>query len=213
MGESLRNFVLSESSKVSKNACEFILGRVAEYESIVNCLLCKNEKLVGQLEGCRMFSMDLFRKNEVANDDINVNVAGEGVEKEGKRVNYAVVVKSMDGGREMTSEEVRERVMKHVKPELSVRVKAVRKVRNGGLAIETVSERERKMIQECVEFGNIGLKVELPKRIGPKVIIYDVPNGVNENVFMNELYERNLKNVVGEIDFKERVRIVSRRSS
>jgi len=38
------------------------------------------------------------------------------------------------------------------------------------------------MIQECKEFGNVGLKVELLRRIGLKVIIYDVANVMTECV-------------------------------
>ncbi|CAL1672364.1 unnamed protein product [Lasius platythorax] len=111
----------------------------------------------------------------------------------------------------MTSEQVKEKVMRDVSKSLNVRVKAVRKTRSGGVAIETVSESKLKRLAECAKFGDAGLKVEMPQKIGPKVIVYDVPNELTNDDFMKEMYE-NLKGRVKEDEFKERVRIVSRNS-
>ena len=49
IGEQLRAFILGESAKVSKAACEVIINKIGEYESVLNKLLCKNERLKGAL--------------------------------------------------------------------------------------------------------------------------------------------------------------------
>ena len=67
-------------------------------------------------------------------------------------------------------------------------------------------------IRACKKFEEIGLKVELPRRIGPKMIIYDVPNEISESEILNEMYDRNLKEHVEMKEMKERVRIISRGS-
>jgi len=59
-----------------------------------------------------------------------------------KERNFAVVVKAKDASVKMTSEQVKEKVMRDVSKSLDVRVKAVRKTMSGGIAIETVSENE-----------------------------------------------------------------------
>ncbi|KMQ89014.1 reverse [Lasius niger] len=108
---------------------------------------------------------------------------------------------------ESVSSVVKEKVMRDVSKSLNVRVKAVRKTRSGGVAIETVSESELKRLTECAKFGDVGLKVEMPRKIGPKVIVYDVPNELTNDDLMKEMYEKNLKGRVNECEFRERVRI------
>lgn len=121
-----------------------------------------------------------------------------------------MVVKAKDANVKMTDEQVKERVMRDVSKGLNVRVKAVRKTRSGGIAIETMSESELKRITECAKFAEIGLKVEMPRKIGPKLIVYDVPNELSNEDLMEEMYEKNLRGQVPEDEFRERVRIVSR---
>ena len=83
--------------------------------------------------------------------------------------------------------------------------------RSGGLAIEAASENEMKMLREFKKFGNLGLKVEPPRKIGPKVVVFDVENEMTNDDIMNELYERNLQRAsVSESDFRQRARVVTR---
>ena len=124
---------------------------------------------------------------------------------------YAVVVKAKDDSVKITSEEVKEKVMKNVNSDLKISVRAVRKTRSGGLAIEAASERDIRMLRECKKFGALGLKVEDPKKIGPKVLLFDLENEMTNEDLLNEVYEKNLRNAgVSEKEFKERVRVVSR---
>ena len=88
-----------------------------------------------------------------------------------KEKTYAVVVKAKNESVKMSSDEVKERVMKNVAGTLNVRVKAVRKTRTGGLPFEAASEKDVKKLRECKKFGDFGLKVEAPKNIGPKIIV------------------------------------------
>lgn len=88
----------------------------------------------------------------------------------------------------------------------------VRKTRSGGLAIEAVSETEMRMLKECKKFEDLELKVESPRKIGPKVVVFYVENEMTSDVFMNELYENNLKRAnVSENEFRQRARVVTRK--
>lgn len=50
----------------------------------------------------------------------------------------------------------------------------------------------------------------VPNEVSPKFVVSDGENEITNDLFTNELYEKNLKNaVVSEEDFKERVRRVS----
>ena len=133
--------------------------------------------------------------------------------KETMRDRSYVVVKPKDDSVKLSSEHLKECVLKNVSADLNIRVKAVRKTRSGGLAIEAASENEMKMLKECKKFGDLGLKVQPPRKIGPKVVVFDVENEMTSEEFMKELYERNLKRAsLSESEFRQRARVVTRTS-
>lgn len=61
-------------------------------------------------------------------------------------------------------------------------------------------------------FAEVGFKVEEPRKVGPKLIVYDVPNVLTNEKFLSELSSMNFRECVGENVFKERVRVISRNS-
>jgi len=72
------------------------------------------------------------------------------------------------GVEKMSSEQVKENLMKHMKPNVNVRVKAIRKTRND-VMIEIASEKERKALCESKRYENVGLTGQLPRKTGPKI--------------------------------------------
>lgn len=224
IGERLRKVVFSESNRVNKIVTEGILSCVSEYEECMMRMLCENERLKGRLEECRKVpvSADMspvqggnersYARVAAAGGSTGVNVRSERMIPPVRvpERKYAVVIKPVDENSKLTSEQVKEKVMNEVSKSLNVRVRAVRKTRNGGIAVETVSENELKRMRECEKFGKIGLRVDEPRKIGPKIIVFDVPCVVTNDELLTELYEKNLKECVSEDEFKERVRVVSR---
>lgn len=75
------------------------------------------------------------RVDDLSSANVRVNAIPRADERD-----FAVVVRaSKDANVKMTSEQIKERVLRDVSGGLNVRVKAVRKTRSGGVAIETVS--------------------------------------------------------------------------
>jgi len=223
IGLRFRKFLFAEVNRVSKSASEYILNCVGEYEEQMMRMLARNERLQGRLDECvsrvgrdvaqnvcgsgaSVSYASMAGKSVVKNVNVNDRVNVKSV----KERNFAVVVKAKDANVKMTSEQVKEKVMRDMSKSLDVRVKAVRKTRSGGIVVETVRESELTKIRECGKFGEIGLSVEMPRRIGPKMIVYDVPNEMTSDELMKELYEKNVRSYVSESEFKERVRIVNR---
>ena len=120
---------------------------------------------------------------------------------------YAVIVKGVND--KMSSEEVRAKVLNEVSGSVNVRVRAIRNVREG-VAVETVSEKECQALRECARFGDAGLRVETPRRVGPRIIVYDVPRGLNNEWLTSELYERNVRGVIEKEDFLLKSRVIAR---
>ena len=220
IGNKVRKFIFTD--KVTKVASEFLLRCVAEYEEQMMRMIAKNEKLNGRIEECEK-SLAQRSANVVIGTGVSyASMASKGAVKTAgssqasasecvRDKTYAVVVKAKDDSVKITSEEVKEKVMKNVNSDLKISVRAVRKTRSGGLAIEAASERDIRMLRECKKFGALGLKVEDPKKIGPKVLLFDLENEMTNEDLLNEVYEKNLRNAgVSEKEFKERVRVVSR---
>lgn len=61
-----------------------------------------------------------------------------------------------------------------------------------------------------MKFEEVELSVAMPRKIGPKIIVCDVPNEMTSNELMREMYEKNVKGCMAENTSKERVRIMSR---
>lgn len=217
IGSRLRKFLFAEANRISKGASEFILNSVSEYEEILVRMSNKNERLSGKLEVCeeRVSANVAMPTTYASVTGMNKKSERGSVFLKPERVkerSYAIVVKGMNDNEKMSSEQLKEKVLRDVSKDLDVRVKAMRKTRSGGVVIETVSEGEWKKVRECKKFEKLGLKVDLPRKIGPKVIVYDVENEMTNDEFMNALYVKNLKEYVTENEFKTRVRVVSRTS-
>lgn len=99
--------------------------------------------------------------------------------------------------------------VRKVAPE--VKVCAVRTVRNG-VAIEVSDVEGVAKLKTCGTFAKAGLKVEDPKKIGPKVVIYDVPEYLTDNDVMKDLFSKNLTDTLSMADFISTARVISRRS-
>ena len=122
-------------------------------------------------------------------------------------------MKSKDDSVKLSSEKVKECVLNNVGADLNVRVKVVRMTRSGGLNIKAAIESEIRMLKNCKMFGDLRRKLEPPRQIGPKVVVFDEQHELTSEVFMNELHERNLKRSnVSENEFRHGARVATRGS-
>ena len=182
-------------------------------------MIAKNERLIGRIDECEKM---LTQKEMMSASASYVSVAGKSVcvggsSQDGrvcaaapvKEKTYAVV-KAKDDSVKMSSDEVKARVMKNVVGILNVRVKAVRKTRRSDRAIEAASESDVEKLRECIKFGDLGPKVEAPKNIGPKIIVFNIENEMTNEELMDALYLKNLKDAgVSDEEIKLSARIVN----
>lgn len=221
VGKKVRKCLFAEGNKVMKSVSECVLNCMSEYEECMIRLMCENERLKGRLDECKKresvpvqnvgMNGKSFASVVSARSDVSVSKkTGVNMPMRVSEKKYAVVIKPKNESEKMTSEQVKERVMNAVSKELNVRVKAVRKTRNGGIAVETVSESDIKRVRECKKLAEIGMRVEDPRKIGPKIIVFDVPVEMTSDEILRDMYVKNLNECVSEREFRERVRIVSR---
>ncbi|KOC60079.1 RNA-directed DNA polymerase from mobile element jockey [Habropoda laboriosa] len=144
VSDKLRRFVLAESNRISKAACESILGLMSEYEECVMRVIMKNERLEGRLQERQLQERENVKRvnvsecyadvakrnvgvrdNRVVPDSVNardmsarenVNVRESArtnvrVRKAPPRKAYAVVVKPVNESADVTSEEIKKKVL------------------------------------------------------------------------------------------------------
>lgn len=187
---------------------EDILNCASAYEECLVLLMCENERSRGRLYECGASPVQSVGARTYAgavgmSENVRKNVRmSEPMSMDENK--YAVVIKPKDESVRMSSEQVKERVMK----ELNIRVNAVRKTRNGGIAVETVSATEVKKMRECKKFEDIRMRVDEPRKIGAKILVFDVPCEMTNEVLMKELYEKNLRDCASESEFKDPFNLV-----
>lgn len=79
-----------------------------------------------------------------------------------------------------------------------------------GVIVEMATDRDRGVLTTCPSFGQAGLRVERPKTMDPRILIFDVPNGMTENELLSSVHEKSVKELVSLAEFKKRARIVRR---
>ena len=102
---------------------------------------------------------------------------------------YALIVK---GDKEaLTTDEIKRRMAEGV-TDVNVRVRSVRPMRSGGVVVEMASCQERELLRKHQSFTDAGLKVVEPKKFNPRVVIYDVPTEMKDDVIIRGLCQKNL---------------------
>lgn len=216
-------------SKASRNELEKVIEKLRELEGVFYDVIREREHARGRLAEREHFRELLVklddRKRTHERDYCSVASSQAGSSNQGVgsvggvlppkravnvRKNYAVVVRSREG--QMESDEVKKRVMDQVrKVAAEVKVCAVRTVKHG-IAIEVSDVDGVAKLKGCGTFAKAGLKVDDPKKIGPKVVIYDVPDYITDDELMKDLYSKNLKEVVSMAEHISRSRLISRRA-
>ncbi|KAK9701485.1 hypothetical protein QE152_g30564 [Popillia japonica] len=191
--------------KINRPVIEEVLSLASDYERVIYKAMLENELLKGRLleleRERESMRMENLRREEVWKQER---------ERDAIRINELATMKS---DKNESSEVVKERVLKEVSPWVNVRVRGVRKLKSGGVAIETASERELDSLRASAKFRQCGMNVELPRAIGPRALIFDVPSQMTEAGIIEELYRKNVEGLFEEKEFKERMRIVSRREN
>ena len=170
------------------------VARMGEVSIKIDGKLNEMERKIDQLNQTNVVSMDV----EVTN--------GTNVRQKGKT--YAVILKGAN--EELSSNEVQQRLGDVMVGGENVRVKKLRPVRGGGVVIETPSDVDRRLLTQNAGLSEAGLRVEEPKRSSPRVIIYDVPNEMTSECFLNGLYEKNVSDIIGRDEFTGYVKIIRR---
>ncbi|KAF9798254.1 hypothetical protein SFRURICE_012925 [Spodoptera frugiperda] len=96
-----------------------------------------------------------------------------------------------------TSEETKNLVQKIVCPEeMKLKVRGLRKIRNGGVIISTETKDDIQKLKQTVERSTTGLTVDEPQKRKPRILIIGVPTDMAEKEVFRCIYEQNIVDIL-----------------
>ncbi|XP_051162426.1 GRB10-interacting GYF protein 2-like, partial [Leptopilina boulardi] len=182
-------------------------GRLMERERMSECVVKVAESVSVMCEVAERVSKSVESMNEVCEKVRECEMSGVTKRSDVKQ-SFAVIVKGAN--EELTTREVKKRMNEAIVNDVNVCVKKVRPAKGGGVIVETATDRDRGVLTACPNFGQAGLRVERPRTMDPRVLVYDVPNSMSEAELMFSVYEKSVKDVISLNEFKNRARIVKR---
>ena len=121
-----------------------------------------------------------------------------------------MVVREVDSN--LAAKEIKEAMVKEMGNKVDARVKVLKEVKSG-VVIETVTKSERDALRKSEEFGKLGLKVEVPNGLTPKLLIFDVPREWKDDFLLEQLYLKNMRHRANNEEWKEKVKDLKRQGS
>lgn len=204
--DELRAFLLKDSSKVNKSVLAYVLSKWSETEDILMDVVAQKEQLKSKVEqNPKRTDPSVIQQMSYAGAVSMPPVPG------GRRhqKSNVVILRPVDSGKYESSEKVKETVVSKVLRDMkTIKIKNIRKIRDKGLLIETETEKDLKLIQASKKINEEGLKIEEPRKIGPKLLIFDVSKEMKDSDILEEIYHRNVaeKGMTQE-EFKKDVRV------
>lgn len=126
------------------------------------------------------------------------------LEKSLKTKRHVVFVSSEEG---KSSKEVQRIVTETIKPaNEKIRIRAIRSTEKS-LIIETESENESRKFLEHSKLKELKVKVELPRKRNPLVILYDVAADYKEEEVLDMIHAQNFEENISKTEFHENCKV------
>ena len=198
----LRGVVLGRNDPDLSDA---VLRIAARYEAVIAGQMTRVSLLEGRLmerlqqgeHGVGLGSQALFAQTSatrIGGQSRSKTFAASNEQRDSsQRPTYAVILAGERSSDELTSDQVKAKALEAASNmEDWVRVKAVRKLRGGKVAIVTKTQQEAQKIKSAPAVKAAGLKASEPKLADPLLVVSGVQNIMTEIEFTENLVRRNL---------------------
>lgn len=202
----LVEYITNDKKKITKEGSNFLLPRIFQLKSMIDDslqALAKREAELIVLEKTQTIELPTQTKAGVPKVTFAQALGSKGAQK-GKSTEVGppkrVILAYPD--KDQTSDVTKKQIQEKCQPmEEGWKIKNFRKVRGGGVLIEAGDDRTLDRIKKSIKLKDLGLKLEEPRKRGPKVIIYDVPRTEDNDNFLNRLWQQNMQDT--ELDKEE----------
>lgn len=212
----LREVLLSEETRMTKKAAKEVLDSVALLERIIGEQSEEIARLRGRLEERKSAPQPVAQPRlerspmlpPVASPRSFPPLRSPLVSRE---ITYALVARAEAADTTPGKGEIKEKVLEAGKKMGAVKVKGVRELKDGGVAIIARSAVELRKIKEAPAFKEAGIKLSVPKMAEPKLLVLEVPSDLSNEVIIGEIMRNNLQGVASNEDI-QKIRAVNRLS-
>ncbi|EFA13507.2 Putative 115 kDa protein in type-1 retrotransposable element R1DM-like Protein [Tribolium castaneum] len=192
--DDLLKILFNEANKCNKGAIEQILNRFEDLELVTMRLIRDNSFLEGRIKEMKKYSTTGEEIRNQKEGGLVVPVSNNVVKS------YAIVVK----GKDENASKIKEKLMK---VETDAKIQAVKQSRAGGLVIQTTNEKDLNKIKDQINKQEQGWTIEEARRRDPTLLVYDVPEKIDNEEFAKEVYKKNVAALMGEEEFIKEFRV------
>ena len=196
MRESLEDFLFKETSKISKNASSYILKLWRQMEKICYDKIVQRADAVAENRILKEVLKGV--EQQPLSKPKSYSQAASSLPKVGKKTvvprdaEKVVLVYQKDESK-VDSEETKKVIKQVIMPkESGIQIRAIRKVQKGGVVVESGTRKGAQKIRELASRVET-LKIAAPRRILPKMIIYDVDRDLVDSEIQDYMYKQNLE--------------------
>ena len=211
--EKIRWLCLNDPSKrVSKDLTEKIMEAVNDLTSIISDLNTRNTYLKGVMEGMateresfgeRIDTLANQRTTQITYAQATKTTTPKipaitGRPKGIPQVAQVAIIRSPEGADKTEGDELKQEIMRLMNPTREkIKIKGVRKTRDGGLVIETATSEDLRKIEEHNTLKEKGYRIIKAGASNPRIVVFYIPKSLSECEITETIYNQNEDLFVG----------------
>ena len=111
----------------------------------------------------------------------------------------------------IAKEKLKETIIKAIDPvKKKLHINSMRQMRNGGMSLQMADQEGLDKVLGSEDLEKVGLKIAIPAKRRPRVIIYDMPSEIGEREGLEAIYEQNGETLGmrGLEEFQEKAKLI-----
>ena len=196
------------SDNVPKRVGKELMELAAQYEAVILQQCAETSRLEGRLEE-RLKERPLAAKEASKAVDVQRRSAIVPARSEPGPATFALVVRSACSSDAASASDLKQKVLDLGRDVGPVKVKAVRPLASGGVAVITASSEDVARIKRAPQFAAAGLALSDPKLSSPRLLVGGVPAELTNDRLLKEVLPSNLAGVSTAEELSQ-LKIVSR---
>lgn len=198
----MNNVLNDPDRKVSKKVSGEIADFVGDFDSIIVKLISRNAYLEGVLDAKEKENhklMELLSSGERGRQTFAETVKGIGVplitgtlKRNMPKKKFTAFVKPSVESVNVSADDVKVTFLKTVDPvKQRIHIDSLKRLKSGAIPVETETQEDLEKIMRNKSVKEVGLQVNPSNLRLPRVILYDVPTDLTEEMGKEVIYEQN----------------------
>ena len=92
------------------------------------------------------------------------------------------------------------------------RIEGIYHRRDGSAVVAHPTKEERDAMLDTTKWETVGIKAVKNPKLGPRIIVYDVPNELTTEIIIEDVHEFTIREIMSMQEFRRSMKVVSRTS-